>query len=162
MPIQHVATPRNKKIPLPSLKPQPEKIPLAKFLRLIRGSKDKEMSQWVRVTRVVNLRDKSGRKVLRCETVTEKPNTPPERGHYCSFRPVDPKYTGKLSKCPAIIYGCNCHRWLFVWEFAMWYHVAAQLLRSNGEYPEVTNPLLKTGGCKHLIVGAAAVMSKQL
>lgn len=156
----HVSTPRNRRLPRPDIKPNAEKISLAKFLRYIRGTKDREMAQWVRVRKIERLRDKTGRRVLRCTTITEKPNTPPERGHFCSFRPVDPGYSGKISECRAVVYACNCHRWMYVWEFAMWYHAAAQLLRSNGEYPQETNPMLRQGGCKHLIVGAREVIRR--
>jgi len=162
MPIQHVSTPRNRTIPRGVVAPRPEPVSLRKALMAARGTVDWKNSKWVRVSRVVQLSDNTRRKVLRCETITEKPNTPPERGHFCSFRPLDPAYTGALSKCPAIVFDCNCHRWLFVWEFAMFYRGAARLLRSNGEYPEVTNPRLNLGICKHLIVGAQALISRRI
>jgi hypothetical protein len=162
MPIEHVATPRNKKPPAAAVKQRREPISLRKFLSFTRGIPDRKMAQWVRVSRVVKLRGPDMRLALRCETVTEKPNTPPERGHYCTFMPVDPKYNGAISQCKALLIDCNCHRWLFVWEFAMWYRGAARLLRTNGDYPESTNPMLRAGGCKHTIVGGEEILRRKL
>jgi hypothetical protein len=158
----HVATPRNTSPPKAAGKQSPQAVSLRQFIQFTKGLPDRRMAQWVRVVKIEKLRGPDMRPVLRCETITEKPNTPPERGHYCSIMPVDPNYKGKISECRALIFGCNCHRWLYVWEYAMWYIGAALLIRSNGEYPEQTNSLLRSGGCKHLIVGAEAIQSRRL
>ncbi len=46
--------------------------------------------------------------------------------------------------------GCDCEDHLFRWEYALNHHGAADILRSNGEFPVFTNPGLVPGTCKHL------------
>jgi hypothetical protein len=159
--VQQVGTPRNKVIPQPTVKRRVQKFTIKDLLRQAVKYQDKDNAEWVHVSRIETLRDKQGRVVLRGNSVTTKPNTPPDRGHLCSFRPADPAYKGKLFNCDAVMADCNCHRWMFVWEYALWYRGAAALLRSNGEYPEQTNPTLKIGLCKHLIKLGAKIVSER-
>jgi len=162
MPVQHVATPRNRTPPKPNVKRRLQALSVAQLLNAASRFPDAKMAQWITVSRTAHLQDNAGRPVLRGETLTAKPNTPPKRGHKCSFRAVDPKYKGKFYQCKAVMADCNCHRFLFVWEYALWYRGAAQLMRSNGEHPIETNPGLKIGLCKHLIVLARTILTKRL
>ena len=45
---------------------------------------------------------------------------------------------------------CSCPDYLFTWEVALHKYGAADIIYSNGEYPEIKNPLEIPGVCKHL------------
>jgi len=46
---------------------------------------------------------------------------------------------------------CDCENFIYYWEFALWSYGAAKIKRCNGDRPEVTNPHLVPGTCKHII-----------
>lgn len=47
--------------------------------------------------------------------------------------------------------GCSCADFRYRWEFSLNQKRAAEILYSNGEYPEIRNPGLKIKTCKHLV-----------
>jgi hypothetical protein len=43
----------------------------------------------------------------------------------------------------------NCERFLYSYEYALWRRGAAEIRFGNGEPPNITNPRLRPGACKH-------------
>ena len=46
---------------------------------------------------------------------------------------------------------CGCENFTFVWEMALARKQSAVKFKSNGQRPVITNPMMRTGLCKHLI-----------
>ena len=142
--------PKNLGLPETGVKPQWQNISATRLLNAARGSQDMKWAPWVKVVGAKKLTDNMGRSMVQFKTLTSKPNTPPSRTHICSIRYRNPNYKGPICKAPAIIVNCDCQRFIFFYEFALWYRGAAYLERCNGDYPVVTNPSLRLGVCKHL------------
>ncbi len=87
---------------------------------------------------------------INASTITSIPGQIPRR-HYQQISPKNPVYRGDLYICPAIKISCECPRFLYFWEYALWYHGAADIIYSNGEPPIDTNPQLRPSACKHLL-----------
>ncbi len=81
-------------------------------------------------------------------TVTSIPGESP-RAHVVTVTARDPDYRGKLTRSPAVKVSCTCERFKFMWEYALHYHGAADIVHSNGEPPVEKNPRLAGGACKH-------------
>lgn len=74
------------------------------------------------------------------------------RYHQVSVYPMDRRgYTGTLMACPAVKVSCDCDRFMFTYEVALWKHGAADIVHSNGQLPVTTNPKMVPGCCKHII-----------
>lgn len=54
-----------------------------------------------------------------------------------------------VSKGPVLV-SCSCPDFKFVWEVALNKQGAAIIQYSNGALPEIRNPLMIPGACKHL------------
>lgn len=57
-----------------------------------------------------------------------------------------------ISGAKNIKVSCDCERFTFYFEYALWKRKAADIIYSNGEQPLVTNPSHRMGVCKHLYV----------
>lgn len=55
---------------------------------------------------------------------------------------------------------CSCEDNTFRWEVANWYKDASEIEYSNGFRPNVTNPRLKPGLCKHMYALVERIQSK--
>lgn len=86
--------------------------------------------------------------ILRCTTSTAIPGERP-RKHTVVVKPRDNKYLGTITKCPAIMIDCDCERFKFMWEYALYRQGAADINRSDGDPPVQTNPELIPACCKH-------------
>jgi len=62
----------------------------------------------------------------------------------------DPNYKGRLIDCPQIVFSCDCERWKYMWEYAVWRKGAAEVVFGNGEPPKTTNPRMRNAVCKHI------------
>ena len=152
--------PLNQKIPEADVSKRFRDISAQKLLSAARASSDIKWAAWVFVQKFRKLTASNGQPVYRSESLTIKPNTPPDRIHYFSMRARDPNYKGSLSKCPALKFQCTCERFVFYYEYALYYYGAADLLRCNGQYPVQTNPGLRIGGCKHAIKALQVLISR--
>jgi hypothetical protein len=106
--------------------------------------------------------DRFGRKGFKAHTSTrgvggKKAKT--SRHHVCTVVAKDKDYKGKISQADGVICDCDCERWLFKWEYAVWKKGAADLRRGNGEPPVSTNPRLYPSPCKHLYRLMLRIMS---
>lgn len=54
-----------------------------------------------------------------------------------------------LHKQERIVVDCDCENHLYMWEYALWKHGAARILRCNGEPPVEKNPFEKPSVCRH-------------
>lgn len=50
-----------------------------------------------------------------------------------------------------VLVSCSCPDFLYRWEYALTDSGAAEIEYSNGEFPIIRNPSLKTSYCKHLL-----------
>ena len=139
---------RTEQIADPDVKQRKQNLSAQQILNYAR-TYDKKWAPYVRVVRAKKTIDDFNRTVYRFETITVHPDTPPNRSHYFTVRPADMLYKGPVSRAPSVIIQCDCPRYMFVYEYAMWYRGAGYLERSNKEYPIVTNPSLRPGACKH-------------
>lgn len=57
---------------------------------------------------------------------------------------------------------CSCENYCYWWEVANTHWGAGKIKYSNGESPDVTNPGLHPGLCKHLVCLAKEVLTKKL
>ncbi len=160
--VEHVGNPRNRVLPVPDLPRRAQNWTVAQIVKKSMPTRAQPWMQFVSIWRISKMRDGANRRVLRGETITRKPNVPPKRGHYCSYRPVDKNYQGPLSQCPAVLMTCNCDDWMYRFEYAAWYRGAAEILHGNGEYPESTNPSLKFSACKHLLLLGIKIIRDKL
>lgn len=62
----------------------------------------------------------------------------------------DPNYEGRLVDCPAVVFSCDCERFKYFWEYALWRKGAAEVIFGNGEPPNITNPRMRNAVCKHI------------
>ncbi len=46
---------------------------------------------------------------------------------------------------------CSCHDFMYRFEWVLWKKGAADIVYSNGETPDITNPGYLGGCCKHLV-----------
>jgi len=96
-------------------------------------------------------RDKQGFAVAAAKTYTPKEYTPhlklveskDQNRYVSSVRFIDRKLNVKVS--------CSCPDFAFRWEVALHEAGAADIIYSNGERPDATNPSMQPGCCKHLI-----------
>lgn len=103
--------------------------------------------------------DRFGRKGFKAHTSTRSKKSKTSRPHICTVVAKDKDYKGKLTQAAGVIADCDCGRWLYKWEFAVWKKGAADLRRGNGEPPVTTNPSLYPSPCKHLYRLLLRVMS---
>ncbi len=68
----------------------------------------------------------------------------------------------KISKQKRVQIDCDCADYLYTWEVALWTYGAAKIRRSNGEHPEVKNPGLVPGCCKHLTAVLKLIRENEL
>lgn len=61
----------------------------------------------------------------------------------------DPEYRGKLIDCKQVVFSCDCPRFKYMWEYALWKRGAAEIRYGNGEPPNVTNKRMRPAACKH-------------
>jgi len=85
-----------------------------------------------------------------CTTVTKIPGERYRTHHVRVKMPKD--YRGKFKACPEVKIDCDCGRYTFVWNYALWIADAAIRDRTNHKAPVITNPGLNTGCCKHCLV----------
>lgn len=95
------------------------------------------------------------------KTITTIPGEKP-RKHFQLVYPRNRNYNGPLYKCPRIVVTCDCKRFLFMWEWALWNQGAAEIIHSNGKPPYQKNPNFLPSGCKHLLVVLNAVKRHKL
>jgi hypothetical protein len=105
-----------------------------------------------REVRLVQYKYTPNLKLATLHTVTHDLKKQEKRLHRQRVIAADRKYHGTINKCPALILSCDCARFLFYYEVALKSRGAANIVYSNGENPSTTNPHLKPGICKHLIV----------
>lgn len=72
---------------------------------------------------------------------------PPRR---CSVVALDG--ARRISESKQVQVYCECEDFLYTWEVALAEVGAAKVKNSNGEFPEVRNPQMVPGVCKHLFV----------
>ena len=85
-----------------------------------------------------------------CTTVTKAPG---ERYRTHRVRVQMPKdFTGRFTECDSVRCDCDCGRYTFVWNYALWAAEAAIRDRTNHKAPVMTNPSMSPGCCKHLLV----------
>ena len=53
---------------------------------------------------------------------------------------------------------CDCENFEFVWEMALARKQSAVRFKSNGMRPVITNPMMRTGVCKHLLAALKATI----
>jgi hypothetical protein len=94
-------------------------------------------------------------------TITAIPDEE-ERHHYQMVRPRNASYRGTLFKCPAVVIECDCARFLFMWEWALHHHGAAEILHSNGDAPDYMNPEYIPGCCKHQYIMLNFIRSNKI
>lgn len=81
------------------------------------------------------------------------PVKPADRQTYVSV------ITFKDSKLNVTV-ACSCGDHLYRHEVALWSKGAADIIYSNGEFPEITNPELQIRMCKHLCALYLAIKPK--
>lgn len=94
-------------------------------------------------------------------TRTREPGHPP-RTHKQVVWSKDPLYDGTLSDCKDVMLTCNCWDFLFTWEHVLNKEGCTEILQSNGEPPNERNPGMRIGMCKHCIIVANYILSKNL
>lgn len=60
-----------------------------------------------------------------------------------------------------IFVSCDCERFKFKWEYALWKRGASMIKFSNGEPPVTTNPNLHPAACKHCYVVLSDILKKK-
>ncbi len=98
-------------------------------------------------------------RVVLTKTVT-RVRGEPARTYMQEWRAADPTYAGDLKTCPAVIVYCPCERFKFVYDYALFRKNASELRSSLPSAPTMTNPTLKSGLCKHCLVGAKAILER--
>jgi hypothetical protein len=90
-----------------------------------------------------------GRVAVFFKTLTRDQQADSPRLHTQLLYARDPDYEGALIDCPQVVFSCDCQRFLFMYEYALWKRGAAELRFGNGEPPVKTNPRMRPGCCKH-------------
>lgn len=67
-----------------------------------------------------------------------------------------------ISKQKMVYCSCDCEDWCFRWEYAVAAHGGTRLLYGNGEAPNITNPQLAAGCCKHLYAVFKEIQRKKV
>ncbi len=67
-----------------------------------------------------------------------------------------------LNKSGKVKLSCSCPDFLFRHEVALFTKDAADIEYSNGQFPEITNPLLHPSCCKHCLALYEALHKKKL
>jgi hypothetical protein len=127
----------------------------------IKYQPDEENSELVEFQNVKPRTFRTGAKGLITSTLTDLPqyNTVHRWEQVFRCTPVD--YTGKISDCPSIVFNCNCPRFTFVWNWALW-SKNASVLNATNQPPDITNPRRLLGTCKHGIVAMKAIKKRGL
>lgn len=84
-------------------------------------------------------------------TLTAIPGEKP-RLHQVTVWSADPRWKGRVDRCPGIKISCDCLRFLYHWEYALTHHGASDIIYGNGKPPVEKNPGLHPAGCKHCVV----------
>ena len=107
---------------------------------------DRRNTRFVRLARVAQTA--SG---WRSTTVTKIPGER-ARYHLQKVRPADPTYRGSVRSCSHLRVDCDCKRYLYVWNHALFTKDLALFDRTNGNPPVITNSTGQPGICKHGII----------
>lgn len=92
---------------------------------------------------------KSGNRAVYYWTRTDDNSKDSPRYHSQLIYARDPEYAGKLIDCPQVIFSCDCARFKYMWEYALWKRGAAEVRYGNGAPPTTTNNRMRNAACKH-------------
>ena len=71
------------------------------------------------------------------------------RIHDCNI--VGKEKDQPIGKQKHVLCSCDCENFCYYWEYALTHWGSSTIKFSNGEAPDVTNPSLHPGLCKHLV-----------
>lgn len=148
--------------PKPAPKPTPKQVGLTGLsLRQLMNATPKLMqanSEDIVIKRLTQATTKGGFPGIRAKTANL----------YKRPAPVyDTSFVGKeagkpISKQKHVLASCSCENFCYYWEYALSHWGSAVIKYSNGEFPEVTNPGLHPGLCKHLYKLAQTIRAEGL
>lgn len=96
-------------------------------------------------------REKRGKRAGQAKTEMFKPRLHRQRIEFLIDDFNGPFTKTTNGKLPKIVVDCDCKRWVFMWEYAMWQRRAARIKRGNGKPPVKTNPQMRPACCKHIL-----------
>ena len=117
-----------------------------------RGGHHREVNaRYVRITRLKTGFTPDGFAFAACQSYSTHHVTP--QG-YKVVNPVRTRYVTVVKFLDTQLHcalSCSCQDFQYVWEQVLHTKGAAELEYSNGETPDMTNPLHQVGCCKHLV-----------
>jgi len=102
----------------------------------------------------------TGRKAIlgTCQSIPKKPGQIKDK-YKCSIIGLENDGPLSLQRC---MVSCSCDRQKFMFEYALSKKGAAKIKFSNGEAPNVTNPNMICGMCKHLISLSKYIIKRKM
>ena len=105
----------------------------------------KENAEYVRVRKV---KRKKGENFSLAVTTTERSHATEKQPHYQSIEILSPKGERNIfDRHTRVKLSCDCSNFLYTWEYALFKKGAADIIYSNGEPPDTTNPKRIPGIC---------------
>lgn len=116
----------------------------------------------VEAKKIEKKKTKTGRPYIMGQMVTYDPwrKTRIRRVHESYFIGMGDDARTPVFKHPKVLAQCSCENFVFVFEYANASVGASRLIYSNGQPPNMTNPMLAPGLCKHLVALAKLMMEK--
>jgi hypothetical protein len=84
------------------------------------------------------------------------------RRHHQEIRVVNTQWTGLFMdpRNGGVIVTCDCADWMYMFEWVMAQHGAAEIKHGNGDPPHFKNPNMTPGICKHLFLSCGYIKTK--
>lgn len=120
----------------------------------------KQAAKYVKIIRLKLIHDKKGRPLAACQSYSTHDVLPngyvirkrTKTKYVTTILLLDRKYHCKVS--------CSCPDFMFSYETLLYEKGSADLEYSNGESPDIRNPLHRPGGCKHIVALYERIRSK--
>lgn len=94
------------------------------------------------------------------KTLDEAGKSPPIRTHKIIVSRKEKNVPFYMNK--SIMVFCDCEDFMYRWEFALFSRKATFLIRSDGNPPGETNPMLTPGACRHVAKMLSVLLKNKL